>query len=714
MADPAPTPASLYITAPEGNTGKSLVALGLLDRLIRQVGQIGVFRPVVRSADPADDLLGQRLVASVRKPAVADADQDGDTGDGAARLAIGVTYHDVHADPEAALERIIDAFRALQDHCGVVVVIGSDFTDVATPTEFAFNGRIAANLGTPVLLTVSAHERSAAETAQVVDMAIAELAESHATTVGVVANRCREDQLDDVLAALAHTNLPTWALPEMPLLSAPRLDEIAAALDAEVLHGDPGALARETAGLFIGAMTVDHILERLHPDVVYLVAGDRSDVLVALAAAHRAPDLANLAGLVLTGGYRPPPGTDALLAALDGGLPILCTNHDTADAARIVAGTRGRLATGTQRKVDVALATFDAHVPSPNLLALLDVPRSPVVTPLMFEATLVEAARSARRMIVLPEGDDERILRAAATLLSRGVVDITLLGSESMINAKAASLGLDLSAAQIIDPTDSVLLDGFAEEFADLRAHKGITLDAAYDIVRDVSYFGTMLVHSGRADGMVSGATHSTAHTITPAFQIIKTVPGAGKVSSVFFMCLADRVLVYGDCAVIPDPTAAELADIAIASADTAARFGVEPLVAMLSYSTGSSGTGADVDKVREATELVTARRPDLTVAGPMQYDAAVDAAVGEAKLPGSPVAGRATVFVFPDLNTGNNTYKAVQRSAGAVAIGPVLQGLRKPVNDLSRGATVRDIINTVAITAVQAGSEGDDGGDRP
>jgi phosphate acetyltransferase len=321
----------------------------------------------------------------------------------------------------------------------------------------------------------------------------------------------------------------------------------------------------------------------------------------------------------------------------------------------------------------------------------------------MFESLLLERARANRQHIVLPEGDDERILRAASTLLSRQVVDLTLLGVESQVRAQATALGLDIDRADVIDPRTSELVEPFAAEYTRLRAHKGMTLERARDIVRDVSYFGTMMVHTGHADGMVSGAAHSTAHTITPSFQIIKTAPGTESVSSVFFMCLADRVLVYGDCAVIPDPTVEELADIAVSSADTAAQFGIEPRVAMLSYSTGESGTGADVDKVRAATALVKERRPDLSVAGPIQYDAAVDASVGEAKLPGSDVAGRATVFIFPDLNTGNNTYKAVQRSAGAVAVGPVGQGLNKPVNDLSRGATVRDIVNTVAITAIQA-----------
>ena len=333
----------------------------------------------------------------------------------------------------------------------------------------------------------------------------------------------------------------------------------------------------------------------------------------------------------------------------------------------------------------------------------LDVPRSEVVTPLMFESALLERARAERRRIVLPEGDDDRILRAASTLLSRQVADLTILGDEERVRARAAELGLDLDAAQILDPATSELLEPFAEEYARLRAHKGMTIDRAREIVRDVSYFGTMMVHTGHADGMVSGAAHTTAHTIKPSFEIIRTKPGTSIVSSVFLMCLADRVLVYGDCAVNPDPTAEQLADIAISSAATAAQFDVAPRVAMLSYSTGQSGAGADVEKVRTATQLVRERRPDLFVEGPIQYDAAVDASVAKTKLPDSDVAGRATVFIFPDLNTGNNTYKAVQRSAGAVAIGPVLQGLNKPVNDLSRGALVQDIVNTVAITAVQA-----------
>ena len=346
---------------------------------------------------------------------------------------------------------------------------------------------------------------------------------------------------------------------------------------------------------------------------------------------------------------------------------------------------------------------MEQYVEPEELIKVLDVKPSEVVTPQMFEYGLITRARSDLKRIVLPEGSDDRILRAAGQLLRRGVVELIILGDPESVTARANELGVDLDGVELIDPANSELTDEFARIYAELRKHKGMDFEHAQERMRDVSYFGTMLVHTGRADGMVSGAAHTTAHTIRPAFEIIKTVPGVSTVSSVFFMCLPDKVLTYGDCAIVPDPTATELADIAISSAATASAFGISPRVAMLSYSTGRSGTGADVDKVRVATDLVQERAPELSVEGPIQYDAAVEPSVAATKMPDSEVAGRATVLIFPDLNTGNNTYKAVQRSAGAVAIGPVLQGLRRPINDLSRGALVSDIVNTVAITAIQA-----------
>jgi len=685
----AVTARSVYIASPEGHTGKSVVALGLIDLLARRVERVGVFRPITRSRSDSDQLLELLL--------------DYDGVELPYRASVGVTYDEVHADPDAALATIVERYNEIAADCEVVVIVGSDYTDVAGPTELAYNARIATNLGAPVLLVVSGFDRTPDDVVHLVEISTNELDQAHARTVAVVANRCPPAELDAMGQRLGELGRPAWVLPEMPLLGAPLVADLMAALDGELLFGDEAMLHREAEHMLVCGMNAEHVLERLADGQLCIVAGDRPDVLVALAAAQAADGFPSLAGIVLNGGFRPPDHVVRLVHGLDAHLPVILTGHDTFGAARIVASTRGLLSRGTQRKIDTALGAFERHIEADPFLEALDVPRSAVVTPLMFESTLLARARDDRRHIVLPEGDDDRILRASSTLLSRHVVELTLLGDESDIRTRAAALGLDLDRAQVIDPGSSELVEPFAEEYARLRAHRGVTVDVARDIVRDVSYFGTMMVHAGHADGMVSGAIHSTAHTITPAFEIIKTAPGTTIVSSVFFMLLADRVLVYGDCAIIPDPTTEQLADIAASSAATAAQFGVEPRIAMLSYSTGESGTGADVDKVRAATDLVRARRPDLLVDGPLQYDAAVDASVAATKLPGSTVAGRATVFVFPDLNTGNNTYKAVQRTAGAVAIGPVLQGLAKPVNDVSRGSTVRDIVNTVAITAVQA-----------
>jgi phosphate acetyltransferase len=410
-----------------------------------------------------------------------------------------------------------------------------------------------------------------------------------------------------------------------------------------------------------------------------------------------------LSGVILNGGLALHPAIDSLVSGLGLRLPIIATRFGTFETASRVAATRGRVTATSHRKIDTALTLMETHVDTADLLAHLSIPIPSVVTPQMFTYHLLDRARADRKRIVLPEGNDDRILKAAGRLLQRGVADLTILGDEAQVRARAAELGVDLSTADVLNPQTSELCDQFAEQYAKLRAHKGVTVEQARETMHDVSYFGTMLVHNDMVDGMVSGARHTTAHTIRPAFEIIKTMPGVSTVSSIFLMCLADEVLAYGDCAIVPDPTAEQLADIAISSARTAAQFDIAPKVAMLSYSTGSSGTGADVDKVRKATELVRSRDPELLVEGPIQYDAAVEPSVAETKMPDSLVAGHATVLIFPDLNTGNNTYKAVQRSAGAIAIGPVLQGLNKPVNDLSRGALVEDIVNTVAITAIQA-----------
>jgi phosphate acetyltransferase len=696
---------SIYITSAEGHSGKSTVALGVLDTLTHQIQRVGVFRPIARSIVERDYVLEALLSHDG-----VDLDYD---------ECVGVTYDDVHADPEAALSRIVERYKAVEAKCDAVVIVGSDYTDVGSPTELSFNARIAANLGAPVLLVLTGRRtdesggRSPDEMRQIADLAIPELVTAHAGLLGVVVNRADPDALEAITAAIPAAvpaslqapgqHVPVWAIPEDAFLVAPTVAELLAAVDGELVKGDPALLSREALGVVVSAMSMENVLARLTEGAIVVIPGDRSEVLLGVLTAHASETFPTVAGIVLNGGFALSPTIETLVSGLDQTLPIISTELGTYETAKRITQTRGRLSPESARKMDTALAAFEQHVDTSRLLELLDVSRSDVVTPLMFEFGLIERARTAGKRIVLPEGTDDRVLRAAGTILRRGIADVTILGEEIEVRSRAIGLGIDIGRATVLSPFDAVLRERFAEEYVRLRAHKGMVLDIARETVTDVSYFGTMMVQLGLADGMVSGAAHTTAHTIRPGFEIIKTMDGVSVVSSVFLMALADRVLVYGDCAVNPDPTADQLADIAISSAATAAQFGIEPRIAMLSYSTGESGAGADVEKVRQATARVRELRPDLAVEGPIQYDAAADAAVAATKMPDSLVAGRATVFIFPDLNTGNNTYKAVQRSAGAVAIGPVLQGLRKPINDLSRGALVQDIVNTVAITAIQA-----------
>ncbi|MBO0681415.1 phosphate acetyltransferase [Mycolicibacterium sp. S2-37] len=704
MKGPQQHPVSaIYIASPEGDTGKSTVALGLLSRLTATVAKVGVFRPITRRPE-GQERSGPGEIRSESRDYILELLLARTTAGLTYEECVGVGYRQLHDDPDGAIGDIVDRFHRMADRCDAVLIVGSDYTDVASPSELSVNARIAANLGVPVVLTVKAKDRAPAEVADVVEVCLDEISGQHAHTAAVVANRCAPTELGAINEALQRIDgPPTYALPEEPLLVAPSVGELCEAVDGTVLSGDERLLSREVMDVLVAGMTAEHVLERLTEGVTVVTPGDRSDVVLAVASAHVAEGFPSLSGIILNGGLPLHPSIAALVAGLRLRLPIVATEYGTFETARRVAGTRGRVTAESTRKIDTALALMDEHVDTADLLGKLAIPIPTVVTPQMFTYQLLDQARSDRKRIVLPEGEDDRILKAAGRLLQRGVADLTILGDEPQIRSRAAELGLDLAAAVVLDPRTSELCDQFAEQYAELRKHKGVTVEQAREIIHDVSYFGTMLVHNDMVDGMVSGAMHTTAHTVRPAFEIIKTLPDVNTVSSIFLMCLADEVLAYGDCAIVPDPTAEQLADIAISSARTAAQFGIDPRVAMLSYSTGTSGTGADVDKVRAATELVRQREPELLVEGPIQYDAAVEPSVAETKMPDSAVAGRATVLIFPDLNTGNNTYKAVQRSAGAIAIGPVLQGLNKPVNDLSRGALVEDIVNTVAITAIQA-----------
>jgi phosphate acetyltransferase len=682
---------NLYITAMEPGAGKSVVAIGLIETLVGKAGSVGFFRPIIAAEDGAD-----RQIELVRRRYCPDA-APGEMFALSASEARGLIAAGRHGEIE---ERVFDAYKRLEARYGVVVCEGTDF-DSLSGLDFDLNANLARQLGCPVLLVVRG--TSVTGIASAVRVARASLARERCTLFGVVVNRVPPALLNEIRAhsVTYDREEPLYVIPEEPSLDRPTVAQVADELQAEVLVGGTDRMQREVREVRVAAMSAAHLLGDLGDGTLVIAPGDRGDIVIACLLASASPTLPSVAGLVLTGGYAVAPLIEKLLGQAP--FPVLAVPARTYPTAAAVHGLVPRITAQDELKIATAVGVFQAAVDPQELARRVALPQCVATTPLMFQHELLERARSRPSHIVLPEGEDERVLRAADILLRREVVELTILGSEDRVRAQADALGLDLRQADVIDPATSPDLEEFAALYHELRRHKGMTEERARESVLDVSYFGTLLVSSGRLDGMVSGAAHTTAETIRPALEIIRASPGASVVSSVFFMCLADRVLVYGDCAVNPSPDADQLADIAISSAETASSFGLDPRVAMLSYSTGDSGRGAQVENVRRATELARERRPDLKIEGPIQYDAAVDEDVARRKLPGGEVAGRATVFIFPDLDTGNVAYKAVQRSAGAIAMGPVLQGLRRPINDLSRGCSVTDIVNTVAITAVQA-----------
>ncbi len=691
---------SVYIASIQPRAGKSLAALGLMELASRRVERLGFFRPVVNGAAEAD-----REIGLMRSRYALQQDADASSGGpyDEARAMAGADQSD------ELLARILRRYKELESECDFVVCEGTDYSGVGAAFEFEFNARVAAHLGCPVFFVGNGQDREPADIIEDVKAARRAFEREDCSIVATLVNRVAPDRIDEVRQGFAgewNGAEPVYVVPEDETLGHPTLAEIVLALDGKLLFGDQQRLQGLARGFVVAAMEVPSVLTRLQPGRVVITGGDRADVVLACLASVRSESFPNIAGIVLTGGLEPPEPVTRLIRGLRRtSVPVIGVTEDTFRTATQLSELGGAIRAGNERKIATALGLFEDHVDLPELATRIQVSHSPHVTPLRFEYELIERAKVSRQHIVLPEGTDERILRAAEILLRRRVVDLTLLGNAAEIRELASTLGVHLEGAEIIDPLTSEWRQSFADVYFELRKHKGATEERAYDVMADVSYFGSMMVHQGKADGMVSGAAHTTAHTIRPALEFIRTREGVSVVSSVFLMCLRDRVLVYGDCAVNPNPNAAELADIAISSARTAATFGIEPRVAMLSYSTGASSSGEDVAKVREATAIARQRQPQMKIEGPIQYDAAVDMGVASKKLPGSDVAGRATVLIFPDLNTGNNTYKAVQRSANAVAIGPVLQGLNKPVNDLSRGCTVPDIVNTVAVTAIQAQS---------
>jgi phosphate acetyltransferase len=692
---------NLYIAASEAEAGKSLVVLGMMDFLSRHITKIGFFRPIVRSADVMDNHI--RLIYERFNLDFDYADMYGLTSDEMMRLISD-------GDNDAIQTIVLNKYKNLERKCDFVLVEGSDFRTHLSSYEFDFNVRVANNLGSPIMAVVSGQRKTVLEVVDTVQVMKEVLAREKCQQLGTIVNRANRDDVASISKLLEKNKVDgelDFVIPEQEVFQRVTVRQIMEDLKAKRVYGEKENLNFVVNDIKIAAMGLENILSYVSEGTLFIAPSDRLDTLAALSLTLISGNYPKIAGILLTGDFNPSKEFMRLLEGLQK-LPItiLKVNTDTYTAAMQIDKIRAVLNPENDQRIGSALAHFEKHVNSKLLADKVTINKSEGVSPLMFEYELFERARSNRKHIVLPEGLDDRILKATEMLMKRNVVDITLLGNEDEILKKASSMRINLDGVNIIDPYDNDLILEYASTYYKLRKHKGITKEAAEDLMHDVSYLGTMMVFKGHADGMVSGAAHTTQHTIRPAFEFVKTKPGVSIVSSSFLMCMPDRVLVYGDCAVNPNPNSEELADIAISSADTAVKFGIEPRIAMLSYSTGKSGKGTDVEKVRRATQIVQERRPDLLTEGPIQYDAAIDKTVAMAKMPDSQVAGRATIFIFPDLNTGNNLYKAVQRSANVVAIGPVLQGLNKPVNDLSRGCLVKDIVNTVVITAIQAQGE--------
>ena len=691
---------AIYIATTEPNSGKSIVSLGLMQLLLGKAAKVGYFRPII------DDY--------------PEGFQDNHINTVISYFNIQMKYEEAYActrsevihknnqnKEDEVLDRIIDKYKAIEERFDFVLVEGTDFSGEGAIIEWDINVLMAKNLGIPTIILASGVGKTLDELVNNIYMAYHSFTEKGVEVLMVVANKVQPENIELVRKGLK-TQLPedilVGVIPKNPILGNPTLKEIVEVLDGKVLFGEQ-YLNNQVAHFGVGAMQLRNYLTHLENDGLVITPGDRADIILGALQANLSKNYPTVSGIVLTGNLIPEESIIKLIEGLSDVVPIVSVKEGTFGITNKIGAIRPRIYAENTQKILTSIHEFSKHVPEDELAERLIIFEAKGITPRMFQYNLLSRAKTDIKHIVLAEGLDERILKATKLLVDSNAVKITLLGDPIEIKEKIAQLDLDLDVSKINieNPTESKYFNEYAQELYELRKHKHVKLAMAEDLMEDVSYFGTMMVHKGHADGMVSGAVHTTKQTILPALHFIKTRPGVSVVSSVFFMCLENRVTVYGDCAINPNPTAEELAEIAISSATTSRIFGIEPKIAMLSYSSGDSGQGEDVDRVRKATQLVKKRHPELKVEGPIQYDAAVDAKVGKVKMPDSQVAGEATVFIFPDLNTGNNTYKAVQRETGALAIGPVLQGLNKPVNDLSRGCTVDDIFNTVIITAIQA-----------
>ena len=691
---------AIYIATSDQNSGKSIITLGLMSILIGKTAKVGYFRPII------EDFV--------------DGEQDNHIETVLSHFNLDIQFEDAYAITKSklikkknkgkigeVLDLIIEKYKKLEERFDFVLVEGTSFTGEGTSIELDLNVLIAKNLGIPTIIIGSGVGKTLEELLDSLYLVYDSFKVKEVEVLSVFANKVQPENIELVTKSLKKTLPDNVLINTIPLISSlnnPTMQEIVNELDAKVLFGE-NYLNNEIGHFSVGAMQLHNYLVHLDDNALVITPGDRSDIILGALQANESANYPTISGIILTGNILPEESILKLIEGLSAIVPIIAVDGGTYHITNKIGAIRSEIYANNTHKIETSITTFEKYVDNDALSERLITFVPEGMTPKMFQYNMVKRAKQHRKHVVLPEGNDDRIIIAASRLLDMDVVDISIIGDKKQIENKVTELGIsfDFSKVSIINPIESEFYEEYANTYYELRKAKNVSITMARDLMEDVSYFGTMMVYKGHADGMVSGAAHTTQHTILPALQFIKTKPNSSVVSSVFFMCLEDRVSVFGDCAINPNPTAEQLAEIAISSADSSSAFGIEPKIAMLSYSSGSSGKGDEVEKVRTATEIVKQKRPDLKIEGPIQYDAAVDRAVGKSKMPDSEVAGQASVLIFPDLNTGNNTYKAVQRETGALAIGPMLQGLNKPVNDLSRGCTVDDIINTVVITAIQA-----------
>ncbi len=688
---------SIYIASVEPRAGSLVIAIGIMEMLKGRYEKVAFFRPII-----PDNIDIENDINFMLKHFELDMSYEECCGFTVSEYSEAYSNNTEDKLHEALIQKIDKLHKAYD----FILMEGYARNVFDVLFDFDINLEIARNLDTVFIPIINAVGKSSNKIINEIQITSDIITKEGCILLAILVNRCNENIIENLKKNITFKQIKdqVYILPEIKELNTPTVGQVVKALDAKMLLGDVSQLEYLVHGNKIAAMGVENYLSHIENGDIVIVPGDRIDIILVSLVSFYAKDHPNISGIILSGDIAlSKPIIDLLKNFTEIVIPIFTVMHDSYDIAIELNHISAEITIDNARKITLAKGVFNTAIDKEKMSERFRSSSSSTLTPIMFQYRLFEQARIKRKKIILPESEDERILRAAEILIHRDIVDIILLGNRKSIEDHCKRIDINIAKAKIIDPEDKSLKEQFAQTFYEMRKAKGLTLKVAKDSMTHVNYFSTMMIYHGLADGMVSGATHTTADTIRPALQIIKTKTDTSIISSIFFMCLDTKVLVYGDCAVNMDPNAEELAQIAVSSADTAEQFGLEPKVALLSYSTGASGTGPEVEKVRKATKLAQAMRPNYLIEGPMQYDAAIDAEVAKKKLPDSQVAGEATVFIFPDLNTGNNTYKAVQRSTGALAIGPVLQGLHLPVNDLSRGCLIDDIVNTVVITAIQA-----------